>query len=486
MEADLVTIDRLATLLDGRVRGDGSVTVTDATHDSREAGPGVLFVAIRGFTSDGHRFGPLAARAGSPLLVEEWVDAVDVPQVMVADTRLAMGRAAALIHGSPSAQMAVVGITGTNGKTTVTYQIESILRAAGRRAGRIGTTGAAIDGRPVPLARTTPEATDLQRLLARMVGDGVEVAAIEVSSHALTLHRVEGIHFRVGAFTNLSQDHLDFHADMESYFEAKARLFDGRSERAVVWIDDPYGAVLAGRIGDEAVTVGFSPAATVRGIDPRPGLVSSQVVVDVDGERMAIEVRPGGDYNIANALVAAAVCKVLGIDAEAIGRGLAAVGAVPGRLEAVEAGQPFVVLVDYAHTPGGIESVVATVRAVSGGTILAVAGAGGDRDVAKRPLMGAAAASADIAIITSDNPRSEDPDAIIAQVLEGTRHSGATILTEPDRELAIAKALELAHEGDVVLILGKGHEQGQEFADHTLPFDDREVAMRHLRMRWAS
>jgi len=479
------TVAGLAEVVGGELRGDGTAVVGDVTHDSRDAGPGVMFAAIRGFRVDGHSYAVGAAAQGAPLLVERWID-VEAPQIKVADSRLGLALVAAAVNGYPSERMAVVGITGTNGKTTITYMIEAIAGAAGRKAGRIGTTGVAIAGVPIEVARTTPEASDLQRLLSEMAEVGVEVAAIEVSSHALELHRATGIHFTIGAFTNLTQDHLDFHGTMEDYFAAKAKLFDGRADQAVIWIDDPKGAELAASTAGEVVTVGFSEAADVRGMDPRPGLISSTVMVDFGDVAVPIEIRPGGDFNIPNGLMAGAIAWTLGIGSAAITGGLASIRAIPGRLEAVEMGQPFVVLVDYAHTPGSIESVVGAARALSNGTIISVIGAGGDRDVAKRPMMGAAAAAADIAIITSDNPRSEDPEVIVSQVLAGTVGLGATVYAEADREAAIVRALNLAMPDDVVLILGKGHEQGQELAGRTIPFDDREVASRHLAARWAS
>ncbi len=480
-----LTVAGLAVLVGGELRGEGSGVLVDVTHDSRAAGPGIMFVAIRGFAFDGHSFAKSAAGQGAPLLVERWLD-IEAPQIRVADTRVALAAAAAAVHGNPAEAMKVVGVTGTNGKTTVTYMLESIVRSAGLIVGRIGTTGAAVDGVPLKIARTTPEASDLQRLLREMADRGVDVVALEVSSHALELDRVSQIHFAIAAFTNLSQDHLDFHETMDAYFEAKAKLFDGRADRAVIWIEDPRGADLATSAVGDVTTVGLSNAADVRGVDLEPGLTLSTVTIETEGLALPVEIRPGGDFNVENGLIAAAIALALGIQPENIKRGLAAVGAVPGRFESVESGQPFVVLVDYAHSPGGVESAVRAVRALSEGTIIAVVGAAGDRDVAKRPLMGAAAAAADIAVITSDNPRSEDPDSIVGEVVAGTVGLNAVVYVEPDREVAIAKALDLAGPGDAVLILGKGHEQGQELGDRMIPFDDREVAFRHLSARWAS
>ena len=464
------TLSVLRALTGGDVRGDESVVVRSVTHDSREVDLDTLFVAVRGFTVDGHRFVPSIAGSAAAAVVEEWVD-TDLPQLRVADTRMAMGLVSDAVYGHPSSKIDVIGVTGTNGKTTVTYMIEAIVAASGRVAGRLGTTGAAIGGRSVPVARTTPEASELHRLLSDMVADGVDVAAIEVSSHALRLGRVEGVRFAVAAFTNLSQDHLDFHTDMEDYFEAKASLFDGRSSREVVCVTDPWGRKLRSRRPD-SVAVGFDDG-DVRARHLRTALDRSTFALETPMGTAEVTMPLGGTFNVANALVAAACALEVGIELDAIAAGLRARTHVPGRMEPIDAGQPFVVLVDYAHAPEGIRRVIADARRACDGRVIVVVGAGGDRDRDKRPLMGEAAGGADVAIITSDNPRTEDPDTIIDAVLAGTSGSHAQVQRVVDRRTAISEAIGQATPGDVVLILGKGHEPGQEVAGVVHPFDDR-------------
>jgi len=389
-----------------------------------------------------------------------------------------MGPVAARVHGDPSHHLRLVGVTGTNGKTTTCHLVESIAAAAGLVPAVVGTVGARLAGEEVPVARTTPEAADFQRLLARMVSARVEVAAVEVSSHALTLGRVAGSRFAVAAFTNLSQDHLDFHADMEDYFLAKASLFTtGLADQAVIWVDDPYGARLAGATALPVVRVGRSAGAEVTASGVELRLDGSAFLLSVPGGSVPVGLRLAGDFNVANALLAAGIATALGIGPDTIAAGIGALARVPGRFEIVATGKDCTVVVDYAHTPDGVAAVIGTARSLVGeGRVIAVVGAGGDRDRAKRPLMGAAAAAADLAVITSDNPRSEDPAGIIREVLAGTAGGRAEIRVEADRRLAIRGALKAATAGDVVLILGKGHETGQQFADRTLPFDDREVA----------
>jgi len=328
------------------------------------------------------------------------------------------------------------------------------------------------------VSRTTPEAADFQRLLARMVEAGVEVAAVEVSSHALSLGRVAGSRFAVAAFTNLSQDHLDFHADMEAYYQAKASLFvPGLAERAVIWVDDPAGRRLAAETSLPVTSVGRIGPAEITASDVELRLGGSRFLMVGTGAPVPVRLALAGEFNVANALVAAGVATALGIPADSIAAGIAAVATVPGRFEIVETEKDFTVVVDYAHTPDGVAAVIGTARGLAGGgRVIAVVGAGGDRDRGKRPLMGAAAAAADVAFLTSDNPRSEDPAAIIDQVLAGAGSGRAVVRVEADRRRAIRAALAAAHRGDVVLILGKGHEQGQQFSDRVLPFDDRVVA----------
>ncbi|MCB2222944.1 MAG: UDP-N-acetylmuramoyl-L-alanyl-D-glutamate--2,6-diaminopimelate ligase [Actinobacteria bacterium] len=486
MASDPITLAVLADAVGGALAGYGGVTVTDVTHDSREAGPGVLFVAIRGFRVDGHAYLDAAVAAGSPAVcVEDPAAVPGVPAIVVPDTRAALGPLAARVHGDPSAHMDVVGVTGTNGKTTVAHLLESIVAADGGVPGLVGTVGARIGGEPIPVARTTPEASDFQRLLASMAGAGVRVAAVEVSSHALALGRVDATRFAVAAFTNLSQDHLDFHDDMEDYYLAKASLFvPSRASAAVVWVDDPAGNRLAAETTLPVTRVGVGADADVTARDVVSDLTGSAFVASGPGGEARVRLRIPGGFNVANALVAAACAAEVGIGWDSIAAGIGAVDRVAGRFELVDAGEDCTIVVDYAHTPEGIASVIGATRSLApGARVLAVVGAGGDRDRAKRPLMGAAAARADVAFFTSDNPRSEDPAAILTAVAAGAEGGPAEVVTEVDRRAAIGRAIRAAGPGDVVLILGKGHEQGQEIGGEVLPFDDVTVAREEAARR---
>jgi UDP-N-acetylmuramoyl-L-alanyl-D-glutamate--2,6-diaminopimelate ligase len=436
------------------------VEVTDVVHDTRAVARGALFCCVPGSHVDGHTLAPDAvARGAVALLAQRPVD-VDVPQLQVPSVREAMGPVAASFWGHPSRDLAVVGVTGTSGKTTTTHLLGAIASAAGRPAEVIGTLSG---------ARTTPEAPELQAALARARAEGRTTVAMEVSSHALALGRVRGTRFAVAVFTNLSHDHLDFHRDLEDYFAAKARLFrPDLAEAAVVNADDPYGARL---LADAAVPT-------------EPYSLADAEHLEVGAARcrfrwrgQLVELPLGGRFNASNALAAATAAAHLGIDVAAIAAGLSSAPPVPGRFEPVHAGQPFAVLVDYAHKPGALESALLAARdAAGGGRVLLVFGAGGDRDRTKRPEMGEVAARlADRVLLTSDNPRGEDPLAIIDAVRTGMARID-TLTIEPDRAAAIAQALAEARAGDVVLIAGKGHEAVQIVGDATLPFDDRAVA----------
>lgn len=483
-------LGRLAEVAGGRLIGDPDVTVRDITHDSRQAGPGTLFVAVRGATQDGHEFVPAALAAGSPAVMVERLLEVSVPQILVPGSRVAMAPVAAEIHGHPSRGLQVVGVTGTNGKTTVTHMVESIAAAAGRTAGLIGTVHTRVGSRNIPNTRTTPEATDFQRLLATMVELGADIVSAEVSSHALSMHRVDATRFAVAAFTNLSQDHLDFHGDMETYFAAKAALFRPEmSERGVICIDDPAGRRLRDLVEIPVLTVGEAGDVSARSREVEVDR-SRFTLVAPDGEA-AVDLPLGGVFNVDNALVAAACGLALGIGLEDVAVGLAEFGGVPGRFEVVSGDDPIRVIVDYAHTPAGIESAIATIRDTAPGEwvgeggnrrIIAVFGAGGDRDRAKRPEMGVAALAADLVVVTSDNPRSEDPEAIIDEVLAGVGETGK-LVRQVNRRRAIARAIAAAADGDVVLVLGRGHERGQEIRGRLTPFDDRLVARDALAAR---
>jgi len=475
-----VTLADVAATTGGALRGEAATPIRDVTHDSATVEDGTLFACRPGQRADGHDFAPAAAAAGAAaLLVERWLD-VGLPQVAVPSVAAVLGPAAALVHGAPSTRLRLLGVTGTNGKTTTAYLLEAILAAAGHRTGLVGTIETRIAGHSVAGVRTTPEASDLQRLLRRMLDEGVSAAAMEVSSHGLALGRVAGTRFAAVGFTNLSQDHLDFHGDMESYFAAKAGLFDpAYAAVGVVAVDDAWGRRLAAEAGIDVVTLSARGAAadvTASGVHAGPQ--GARFTAHLRDGDVAVRTRLAGDFNVDNALLALALAEAAGIDPAVAAEGLAALPGVPGRLEPVEAGQPFAVLVDYAHTPDAVASVLASLqRAAGGGRVLIVLGCGGDRDEDKRPHMGhAAVAGADHAVLTSDNPRSEDPEAILAAMRVGARQAGGSFEEVSDRAAAIAHAVALAAPGDVVLIAGKGHETVQEVAGVTHPFDDREVA----------
>jgi UDP-N-acetylmuramoyl-L-alanyl-D-glutamate--2,6-diaminopimelate ligase len=477
------------------LRGDPRTEIASVTHDSRAVGPGDLFCCVPGATADGHDHAPAAVAAGAAALLVERPLGLPVAEARVASVRAVMGPVAAAAWGHPSTKLAVLGVTGTNGKTTTTWLLEAIARAAGIRPGVIGTIGARIDGEPIAGQRTTPEAPELQALLARMVGAGVGLAAIEVSSHALVMHRVDGTHFAAACFTNLSHEHLDFHAGLDDYFEAKALLFDpARTDAAAANLDDPYGVEIARRAEGAGLSVlGFgldAPAATVRAEDFEAAPSGNRFRLVTPYGSAAVRSPLVGRFNASNALAAAATALAAGLDVEAVAAGLSAPLVVPGRMERVDAGQPFPVLVDYAHTPDGLEQVLRAARpltAARGGRVVVVFGCGGDRDRAKRPAMGKAAAGlADVIVVTSDNPRSEEPMAIIEEVVAGIP-SGTHATVVPDRRLAVREALAGRAAGDVVIVAGKGHESGQTAGGVTVPFDDRVVAREELaRLGWST
>jgi UDP-N-acetylmuramoyl-L-alanyl-D-glutamate--2,6-diaminopimelate ligase len=470
--------DLLVSLPRHEVHGDRSVNLADVVYRSQDAAPGSLFFCVPGSGRDGHDFaGDAVHRGAVALVVERWLP-IEVAQVRVPSVREAMGPASAAFFGRPGDRMTMVGVTGTNGKTTTTYLLESVFRRGGRVPGVIGTTGVRIDGEPEPFSRTTPEAPDLHRLLTRMVDRGVRSVAMEVSSHGLHQHRIDGIRYGCSVFTNLSQDHLDYHASMEEYFEAKARLFTPElSERAVVNFDSPQGRrLLRGDL--PTITFGQEEGADVRATDVRT--TRSGVSFRVGGLEIRSALR--GLFNVENCLAALATARSLGIPDDVSAQGIEDVRGVPGRVESVEEGQDFLVVVDYAHTPDGVENVLRAARLLVSGRLILVLGCGGDRDRAKRPLMGRVATSlADLSVITSDNPRNEDPLAIIAEMERGAREGHGEYVIEPERRAAIKLAVSEAVQGDVVVIAGKGHETGQEFADRTVPFDDRIVAAEEIR-----
>lgn len=445
------------------LRGDpAAVRIARVVHRLEDVTPGSLFCCVVGGRIDGHDLAPAAVGRGAvallcdrPLSPEVVGDAVQV-RTAPADLRVTMALLAAAASEWPSSRLRVVGVTGTNGKTTVTFLCRAVLEAGGLRCGVLGTLSGGL---------TTPEAPELQRHLAAEAAAGRDAVAMEVSSHSLVAHRVDGTRFAVAVFTNLQHDHLDFHGTMEAYFEAKARLFEaGRSEVGVVCVDDDWGRRLAAEIGIPVVPYSLSDAEGLR--VGREGATFSF-------EGATVRLRLPGRFNVANALAAARVGRLLGLPAAVVATGLSAAAAPPGRLEAVDCGQAFTVWVDYAHTPDALRAVVAAARERAGeeGRVLLVFGAGGDRDRTKRPLMGAVAQTADLAILTSDNPRHEDPDAIAAEVAAGA--SPGALQVELDRARAIRLAVAEARPGDVVVVAGKGHETGQVVGDEVRPFDDR-------------
>ena len=466
-----------------RSPGDQGLEIADLAYDSRAVGPGTLFFCIPGTTTDGHEYAPQAVASGAiALCVERELD-LDVPQVVVAEARRAMPRMAAHFFAYPTAGLTVLGVTGTNGKTTTVFLLDSILRAAGRKTALIGTIETRIGDDVRPGVRTTPESLDLQRLFAEMRTEGVDSVAMEVTSHALVLNRVDEVRFAAVGFTNLSQDHLDFHPTMEDYFAAKTSLFQAeRAHKGAANVDDPYGRKLRADAPIACIGFGMSETAEVRAREVKLEPSGTTIAMLTPAGDLQVSTHLVGHFNVSNCLGATAIALQAGIGLDAIQGGLENLAAVPGRFESIDGGQPFSVVVDYAHTPDSLDNVLRAARPladVQGGRVLCAFGCGGDRDRGKRPLMGAIVARlADIAIVTSDNPRSEDPDAIIGEILEGViaeRPSGpdATLV---DRRAAIAWSLEAARPGDVVVIAGKGHETGQQFADRTIPFDDRDVA----------
>ena len=499
----------LAALLGLRSAGPGGASrgpigqpggLTGITHDSRSVRPGDLYAALPGSTVHGARFCEAAAEAGAVAVLtdpsgRQGAIACGLPVFVVADPRARLGEIAAWIYGHPSERLLLIGVTGTAGKSTTTYLLEAGLRAGGYKTGLIGGVATRIGDSTMTSELTTPEATDLQGLLAAMVERRVDAAAMEVSSHALTLGRVAGTRYDVVVFTNLSQDHLDFHGSMDDYFAAKAELFTPKYARAgVVNIDDARGRELAATAGIPVTTFSADGrrAADWRAVDVRSGADGSTFRVIGPGgvEADAAVALPGG-FNVANALGAIVALVEAGVGLTAAVSGVAVSAGPPGRLERVDRGQDFTVLVDYAHKPGAVEALLTVMRDVTQGNLVIVLGCGGDRDRGKRELMGAAAARlADVAVLTSDNPRSEDPLAILAEMLAGAievpQSARADVVVQPDRAAAIGMAIAAAGKGDVILIAGKGHERGQYIAGAVIPFDDREVAADALRRRLAA
>jgi UDP-N-acetylmuramoyl-L-alanyl-D-glutamate--2,6-diaminopimelate ligase len=466
--------------------------VVNLSYDSRLVQPGQAFFCIKGLVTDGHLFVDDAISRGAEVLFVERDPEQEIPpgvvMVKVRDTRLALAKCSAKFYGEPSQKLKLVGVTGTNGKTTTAFLIENIFKKAGRFTGLIGTVENHIGDVVEQVTRTTPESLDLQRLLRRMVDVGVEVVAMEVSSHALELHRASGCKFDVVVFTNLTQDHLDFHISLEEYFGAKKRLFEGEefgAERlALVNIDDEFGRKLISETTLRSRSFGLGTEADVRAGEVDISSSGNRFTLSWDNLAVRVSTVLQGRFNVYNCLAAAGAAAELGADADSVVSGLERLAGVPGRFENVDCGQPFTALVDYAHTPDGIRNVLEACREVSGGRVIIVVGCGGDRDRSKRPLMGSVAVElSDRCIITSDNPRGEDPGAIIEMIVEGVRDKFPperyTVVV--DRREAIKQALLEASPGDLVVVAGKGHESGQIFSDRVIQFDDRQVVRECLR-----
>jgi UDP-N-acetylmuramoyl-L-alanyl-D-glutamate--2,6-diaminopimelate ligase len=464
----------IRALAPSALAGAHPVEIAALAYDTRAVKAGSLFFCVPGSRVDGHDLAWEAIENGAVALVVERELEVGVPQLVVPDARAAMAIAADVFFGEPTRELEVVGATGTNGKTTTTFLLHSVLEAAGRRPALVGTVRWVVGGEERAAPFTTPEAIDLQRLFREMLSSGDRSVALEASSHGSALRRLDRVRFAALVFTNLSQDHLDLHGTMEDYFQAKRRLFTGPSPPpAAVNVGDEWGRRLAGDLADAhrapMVTFGLV-AGDVRpeGLEIRP-----------DGSRFRaagidVETRLRGSFNVENALGTVAAGLLLDIDEDEIAAGIAGVADVPGRFEAIDEGQPFAVVVDYAHTPDSLDTVLLAARGLGDGRVIVVFGAGGDRDRGKRPLMGKVALErSDLVIVTSDNPRSEEPLAIIEDVLQG---AGLEVEIDPDRRTAIQRAISTAEPGDVVVIAGKGHEQGQEIAGAIEPFDDRAVA----------
>ncbi|WP_369133239.1 UDP-N-acetylmuramoyl-L-alanyl-D-glutamate--2,6-diaminopimelate ligase [Modestobacter sp. I12A-02662] len=492
----------LADLVGPPVQGDPGTAVTGASLASGDVRPGDVYAALPGARTHGARYAADAAARGAVAVLtdaagEAQARATGLAVCVVEDPRGVLGAVAARVYGRPSERLTVVGITGTNGKTTTSYLVEAGLAAAGLPSGLIGTVqtrtrGRDADGNPttttLPSARTTPEAPDLHARLATMVESGVRAVVMEVSSHALVMGRVNGVRFAAAGFTNLSRDHLDFHGDVESYFRAKALLFDGRAAVEVVDVDDPAGRRLV-RPGTVTVSTADPAAAdwSATEVVAEPAGGSRFTLRGPGGRSWAGRLRLPGSFNVANAVLAVALLDAVGVPVEAALAGIAET-VVPGRMEPVDAGQPFVAVVDYAHTPDAVSTALTALRTATRGRLVTVLGCGGDRDAGKRPAMGAAAAAgSDVLVITDDNPRSEDPAAIRAAVRAGAEGvpaaSRAEVLELGDRRAALAAAVALARPGDTLLVAGKGHETGQEVGGEVLPFDDREVLREVLAAR---
>lgn len=467
-----------------QTRGVDSVTISDIVYDSRKVHKGSVFVCIEGYKKDGHDYIEDAIKNGAVAIVVQ--KQVDIPQdtavILVENTRYMLASMADRFFNHPSGRFRLTGVTGTNGKTTTAFLIKSILEKSGKKVGLIGTTAVIIDNQKKVAERTTPESSDLQRIFADMAERGLDNVVMEVSSHSLELHRVDCSEFDTGVFTNLTRDHLDFHITFENYFNAKLKLFE-KCRKGIINVDDEYGRIAAEKVGCDVVTYGIDNAADIRAknIIYHPDSVEFEMVAPIGQSH--IRVGMPGKINVYNTLAAVGVCLEYGATLDDIGKGLEKVS-VPGRSEVVETGREFTVIIDYAHSPDGLENILSIVKGYAKGRVISVFGCGGDRDKAKRPMMGEISGRiADFTVITSDNPRTEDPLQIIGHIEEGIRKTGGEYIVIADRKEAIRHAIINARPGDIIVLAGKGHETYQIFKDKTIHFDEREVVREILQER---
>ncbi|MCS6883795.1 MAG: UDP-N-acetylmuramoyl-L-alanyl-D-glutamate--2,6-diaminopimelate ligase [Acidobacteriota bacterium] len=476
----------LARVLDAETFGDMNVRITSVSHVASKCAPGDLFVAIKGFRFDGNDYVQQAVAAGAVAILSEFPrpEHLKLPWLRVANARQALARVAAEVYGHPSRFLQLIAVTGTNGKTTTVYLLDAVLRAAYSKSAMLSTVCTRVGEKVSASERTTPESTDIQRLLREAVDLGCPAAAMEASSHAIDLHRVDELHFSSVVFTNLTQDHLDYHKTMQAYYEVKRRLFDGtldvRNAMAAINIDCPYGKRLIGETVCPVISYGIN-SGQVRALGYEMSIEGLWLAVEVMGEQVEIRSKLVGRPNVYNILAAIAATRSIGIDMGKIVKGVESLERVPGRFDRVPFDGDFAVFVDYAHTDDALSNVLATAREVAKGRVICLFGCGGDRDPLKRPKMGKAAAlGSDLVILTSDNPRSEDPEKIMDQAEEGLRQVGRPYKRVADRREAIGLAISLARAGDVVVLAGKGHEDYQLIGDKKLHFDDREVAAEYL------
>lgn len=467
-----------------RIVGDRDTEIQDICIDSRKVRPGALFICTPGLRMDAHKFAPQAVESGAVALLVDHLLEIDVPQVVVEDVRLASSYVAAQFHGNPAQKMHMIGITGTKGKTTTSFLIKAILEEAGKKVGLIGTVCSMIGDEAIPAKLTTPDPVDTQAMLARMLEAGVEYVVMEVSAHALALDRLAGIVFDVGAFSNFSQDHLDFFDGMQSYFDCKMRFFDPAMTRAIVYnVDDDAVAEGMSKLERDALRIGIREGSDIYANDIEISECGTNFLMTWHKHfRVSIALKLAGIFNVYNAMMAAGICISLGVTPEEIRRGLEDVRAVPGRIELLETGTPYRVILDYAHSPDSLENVLRAVRQTAKGRMIALFGCGGNRDRAKRPIMGEIAGElADFCILTSDNPRGEDPMDILKDIEEGIRGTGCEYVVIENRREAIRYALESAAPSDVIVLAGKGHETYQEIKGVRYPFNEKIVVSELLR-----